>query len=539
MVIAGCYVSCDNQAKEMGADNRRELACLDELAERRFVFRDSMRHLMDSTMLRLHKDLSFGDKERYDINKRMLSMAQMYSFDYADQFARKIMLLSDNIGDPDLIAESRVLSSFYLTQSCLFVESLEMLHSVNVNNNKISNHTRSLYYFYYAIAYQRMAVYVKDSLNSKKYNLLGEDMFKRCIDCTDDLGMKFFAEGRIYERRDKMHAAQLCYEKALRYIEANNYNLRSLAMSSLAKSFKHQGLHEKAAPYYMKATELDILQAQNSSIAIVDLADHLYYHYGNIEEASKYLEIAIDNGEFYGMRSQITRVDRMIPALSSMKERRKVTLFVSIMSVLVILLIVVIMLMWRYSRARMDIVRFEDNDYKHTKKNSELSEENSLLRAENVQLSDANDLKNEYIGKLLESNSELTKRVEDFAVKTKQKLNKGQDDQVRKLLVELEGRLNRKEQQANFDKIFLAMFPNFIEQFNGLLKPENRMEPSEKELMSPSMRIFALIRLGLKDNQQIAKVLDYSYNTILNYRVRTRGGAKNPETFESDIMNIQ
>jgi DNA-binding NarL/FixJ family response regulator len=105
--------------------------------------------------------------------------------------------------------------------------------------------------------------------------------------------------------------------------------------------------------------------------------------------------------------------------------------------------------------------------------------------------------------------------------------------------VELEGRLNRKEQQANFDKIFLAMFPNFIEQFNGLLKPENRMEPSEKELMSPSMRIFALIRLGLKDNQQIAKVLDYSYNTILNYRVRTRGGAKNPETFESDIMNIQ
>ena len=187
----------------------------------------------------------------------------------------------------------------------------------------------------------------------------------------------------------------------------------------------------------------------------------------------------------------------------------------------------------------MDIVRFEDNDYKHTKKNNELSEENSLLRAENVQLSDANDLKNEYIGKLLESNSELTKRVEDFAVKTKQKLNKGQDDQVRKLLAELEGRLNRKEQQASFDKIFLAMFPNFIEQFNGLLKPENRMEPSEKELMSPSMRIFALIRLGLKDNQQIAKVLDYSYNTILNYRVRTRGGAKNPETFESDIMNIQ
>ena len=166
-----------------------------------------------------------------------------------------------------------------------------------------------------------------------------------------------------------------------------------------------------------------------------------------------------------------------------------------------------------------------------------LKEENESLTRTGMLLRDSNRLKDSYIGKLLESNSELTNMFEEFAVKVEQKLKKGQYDQVQKSIRELQKNFSKKEQLDRFDELFMSMFPTFITDFNALLQPEHRKQEGEA-LLTPSMRIYALIRLGITNNQQIARVLDYSYNTILNYRVRLRAMALNPDTFEQDVMKI-
>ena len=173
-----------------------------------------------------------------------------------------------------------------------------------------------------------------------------------------------------------------------------------------------------------------------------------------------------------------------------------------------------------------------------------MKEENNLLHEENEKLSragmllrDSNKLKDAYLGKLLESNSELTNMFEEFAIKADQKLKKAQYEQVQKSIKELQKNFSKKEQLDRFDELFMSMFPTFITDFNALLMPEHRKQESEA-LLTPSMRIFALIRLGITSNQQIARVLNYTYNTILNYRVRVRAMAINPDTFEQDIIKI-
>lgn len=529
------YALFIGSAKEsMSSDSRRQLSQLEKISDRRLFYRDSLKHVLDSTMLRLHKNLSFSDSLRYEINKEGLEKSLMFSFDYASQFASKVMIISDRIGDPNRIVESRAMASFYLSQACLFVEAFNMLHSVDADNDSITDQTRSIYYFCHAIYYQRIAVYVNDSINSNKYNRLGEEMFRKCIQYTDQPGIRCFAEGRIKERANDMKSAQLFYEKALKDIPQDSYVMQSLALSSLAKAFKHQGKHNQALPYYIKATELDIMQSQNSSIAIIDLTEHLYNHFGNIKEASKFLEMAIDNGEFYGMRSQITRVDRLIPQLSNIKEKQRINYFIGTIIVLTSLLLAVVLLMIRGRRIRRKFEQSETDKSNSNRINNLLADENRLLKERYTSLENSNKLKNEYIGRLLESNSELSSSVEEFAMKAQQKLKIGQNDHVKKLLDELELCVNKKEQLKHFDVMFLSLFPDFVDQFNALLKPEKQEQPS-KEAMTPSMRIFALIRLGVKDNQQIARVLNYSYNTILNYRVRTRGNAINPETFETDV----
>ena len=90
-----------------------------------------------------------------------------------------------------------------------------------------------------------------------------------------------------------------------------------------------------------------------------------------------------------------------------------------------------------------------------------------------------------------------------------------------------------------FDSAFLQLFPDFVSDFNALLRPEERIELSEPTKLNTSLRIFALIRLGIEDSGKIADFLHYSVNTIYNYRARIKNGAlEDRDNFEQHVKEI-
>ena len=537
ILFGACLYLSRDRGKEMSDTSSRELDVLDGLIEKRLFFRDSLRHRLDSVMLQLHKNTDYDDAFRYHTNRRMLRKSQMFSYDYASQFSQKLRILSDEIGDGNLRAESRILSSFSLAQACLFVEALDMLGSVNLDFPELNDSILGFYYFYYGITYQRLAVYVGDSVNAKRYNSLGIDMFTKSLDYVADEGVKNFIWGRIYGRRLQYDVAQRYFEEALKHIPKDDNVLRTLANASLGKCFKHQGMHEQATHYYIEATKNDILNAQNSSIAIIDLTEHLFRQYHQTRNAGRYANIAIENGEYYGMRSQITHVDRIIPEISKERSRQNALLTFFLVFIVFLFLLYILFVLFRYEKNRKQLSNYRNMIAEAQGENSRLQAENDRLTRTGMLLRDSNKQKDMYLGKLLESNGELSNMFQDFAIKVDQKLKKSQYEQVQKAVSELQKSFSRKEKLDRFDELMMSMFPTFITDFNALLLPENRKQEGGS-LLTPSMRIFALIRLGVKDNQQIAKVLNLSYNTVLNYRVRTRAGSVNPEQFEQDIMSI-
>ena len=91
----------------------------------------------------------------------------------------------------------------------------------------------------------------------------------------------------------------------------------------------------------------------------------------------------------------------------------------------------------------------------------------------------------------------------------------------------------------NFDKAILNLFPNFVEDFNALLLPENVIIPGPGKLLTPELRIFALIRLGITDSVKIAHFLQYSLSTIYNYRSKMRIKANGDRNeFEEKVARI-
>jgi hypothetical protein len=118
-------------------------------------------------------------------------------------------------------------------------------------------------------------------------------------------------------------------------------------------------------------------------------------------------------------------------------------------------------------------------------------------------------------------------------------LKQGKADQLLKEL-SISGRSEkaRDEFYETFDSTFLGLYPDFVAQFNALLKEEARETPADGRLTT-EQRIFALIKLGVDDSKDIAGILDYSLSTIYNYKVAVKNAAlKDRDNFEDAVKKI-
>jgi DNA-binding NarL/FixJ family response regulator len=102
----------------------------------------------------------------------------------------------------------------------------------------------------------------------------------------------------------------------------------------------------------------------------------------------------------------------------------------------------------------------------------------------------------------------------------------------------------KKEREAlytSFDSIFLKLFPHFVQEFNSLFPEEEKMDVSGNEmLLNTELRIFALIRMGVNDHEQIARILEYSVRTIYNYKTKVKNKSiYSNEDFEQRVLGIK
>ena len=96
-----------------------------------------------------------------------------------------------------------------------------------------------------------------------------------------------------------------------------------------------------------------------------------------------------------------------------------------------------------------------------------------------------------------------------------------------------------KELYSNFDQIFLRVYPNFVEDFNSLLRPEERISIKKGELLNTELRIYAFVRLGINDSVKISKFLHCSVQTVYNTRQRVRNKSDIPnEKFASVVRAL-
>ena len=153
---------------------------------------------------------------------------------------------------------------------------------------------------------------------------------------------------------------------------------------------------------------------------------------------------------------------------------------------------------------------------------------------------ESNYIKDEYIGRFLRLSSSFIDKFEEY----KKDLNRLAKD---KKLADLYEMLKSQKYSQyysqqfyeNFDKAFLNIYPNFIDEVNELLLEDKKLEvPKTQDRLTTELRILSLIRLDISDNQTIASILRSSITTIYTYRSKLKSRAIDKDKFEDDIRNI-
>jgi hypothetical protein len=165
---------------------------------------------------------------------------------------------------------------------------------------------------------------------------------------------------------------------------------------------------------------------------------------------------------------------------------------------------------------------------------------NQRLVETNYKLSEANKIKEEYIGYFFNTNSEFFAKIEKFKKSLEQKLAYRKWEELVALVNNINLKKEKEELLQNFDKIFLKLFPDFIKGFNSLFREEDQVQLKDHEFLNTDLRIFALIRMGIHEPEKIARILEYSVNTINTYKTKIKNKSTVPnEEFEERIMGIK
>ena len=212
-----------------------------------------------------------------------------------------------------------------------------------------------------------------------------------------------------------------------------------------------------------------------------------------------------------------------------------------------------------------DELKYNNNELKYNNNelknfNNELKDSNKALKDSNNELKDSNNELKDSNKALRNSNDELentnSKRelmanafimlcyqyIERLDSQRKLVIRKIRANQQNELLSILSSsKLSTEENQnflSQFDKIFLSLYPSFVNELNSLLIPEAQIELKEDNKLTPSLRVAALVRLGVTESPKIAGILSYSLQTIYNYRSTLKNSAIDKENFEENLQKL-
>ncbi|MBK5720292.1 hypothetical protein JGH11_05365 [Dysgonomonas sp. Marseille-P4677] len=319
----------------------------------------------------------------------------------------------------------------------------------------------------------------------------------------------------------------------------NNESIAGSLAYGLSEIYEKLGNIEEQKKYLTISAISDIRRAVKSYISLRKLAVILYKE-GDLDRAYLYIKCSMEDATFCKARFRTLEISETLPIIVAAydkkvtQEKDNLKKYLALISILSIVLIISLIYIYKQLRKLSQARKRIKDMYEKVK------HMNTHLNELNKKLSESNLVKEEYIGYVFHLCSSYIDKMETYRININRKLKAGKIDEA--LKTTNSGSLvsdELKEFFRNFDVIFLNLYPNFVEEFNALFRDDEHIIPKSEDILTPELRVFALIRLGINDSSKIANFLHYSPQTVYNYKLKVHNKlAVSKEDFASLIQKI-
>lgn len=476
------------------------------------------------------------EDQLFKLNERIYDEYMAYNFDSAYYYINKNVERQRALGHADRFAASAVRMAHILAVSGIFNNARLLLNEVRVEDISTAN---------------KIDYYEQQS----ELNLFRSEManftplFPAYVDSMQHYRQKILeiAPHDSYNYIFNL-ATYTCeqgeVDKAIKMLEDYLPKLRqgdrhySIVTSTLAFFYTHKDQPKTREKYLLLSAISDLRASilENNSLRELSI---ILLERQEYKKAYNYLQQASADAKLYGSRLRSLQAARLAPLITQAYDTERVRtqnrtyILLAILSVITLLLIGTIAFILSMMRKRRAAIE------KINTLNQELERRNAAVEAANNEMKESNRIKDEYIGRFLELSSNYIQRDEERA----KLLNRlARDKKMAELYTELKSSSSLNESirlfYQNFDTAFLNIYPNFIKEVNSLMANGNQFEVDGGQKLTTELRILALIRLGINDNQKIADILRSSITTIYTYRSKIKSRALSKDTFEDEIRII-
>ena len=485
--------------------------------------------------------------ERYHLNNDIYLEYKAYSSDSALHYLNENLLLARQLNDKERELKIQLELSYLLSSIGMYMEAADILNSIDRQTLP-----SSLLGYYYT-CYEH--VYFEAGAAQPRYKMFASRYAKLSHAYRDSMQVTLDPSSATY-----LWLRETQLREAGKYDEAMEFSDRRLAEASFGtpqyalvayqrfRLFESMGKKDEHLYYLVLSAISDVRSAIKEQSSLMVLAQELHSK-GDLKRAYDYINFSWEISQFYKTRLRswmnITPLSMINGNYQDIikQQNRELLIYITCVALLALLLVVALIYIYRQMKA-LSIAKkgLQEVNERLFSLNEELEEVNRHLRSTNLELSESNLIKEAYIARFFKLCSVYVDRLQAYRKLVNKKLQRGQVAELLKM-THLSNDIVTVEVQelyANFDSAFLHLFPNFVESLNELLLPEEQIVLKPDELLNTELRIFALIRLGIKDSSQIAELLHYSVNTIYNYRSRVKTKARvSRDDFEDLVAKIR
>ena len=528
LLASGC-----NRPGGMDRSTRRLLGELDGYVSAREVYVARKLDQMDA--LRKMAESTEDPLLRYETEMKIASEYFSFSFDSTQHYLKHCQwLAAERLHDPDRFNEASIELGHLYAKAGSYMEAYRLLYeqidTASLTEPLKTDYLLALYDFSMDLAgnsgmVERLNIADAASFRPQLFERIPKDSPTWRTVLRDDL----FAQGR-YAQADSVGRLLLSGTNP----EQHDYAIYAFYLSDIAD---RRGLPGERMAWLVKSAESDFINAVKDYASLTMIAQEILHT--DVDRSFHYLRIAQEDALFYNAKLRPWQISRFLIQVQDAYAGRQAwmkRLTDGAAILLAILVAALSVVTWffvvRSRKLSLTQQRLEES-------NARLTAVNEQLNGLNRQISNADQVKESFIVSFLESFSSQIHsfRAEDNRLRNL--IKRGRTDMLLKDISRSDrSEKARKEFYDTFDTTFLAMYPDFVEQFNGLLQEDARLHPPKGRL-NTELRIFALIRLGVDDSKRIATMLDYSLSTIYNYKVSVKNHAiGDRDTFEERVKLI-